>query len=349
MGRGMHTSLLEHGGNLRDAVKNFNRPLEQWLDLSTGINPHFYPAPILNANAWHRLPEYSDELIVAAQAYYGAPQLLAVAGTQAAIQTLPILRQTIAGRSRVVVSAPSYAEHAHQWRRGGHDVVECFYHALDAAVDEADVVILCNPNNPTGEVVTPERLLNWRERLAHRGGWLIVDEAFGDTLPMLSVGAQTQQPGLIVLRSVGKFFGLAGIRLGFVAAQTELLRPLAALVGPWSVSGPAQQIAIAALTDQTWQSDTRHHLQSHGQRLRDLLKDHGVNSSGTDLFQWCSHRDLFGKTEIFWAFMAERGVWSRWFAEAKYRPHGVRFGLPGTEAGWQLLENSLTEWVQHHG
>ena len=344
----MHHSLLEHGGNLRDAVKNFNRPLEQWLDLSTGINPHFYPVPMLEANAWHRLPEYSEDLIIAAQRYYDAPHMLAVAGTQAAIQILPVLRHAMRDRSRIVVSTPSYAEHAHQWRRAGHEVTECTYDLLNSTVDVADVVVLCNPNNPTGEIIAPEQLLDWADRLNKRGGWLVVDEAFGDTLPMLSVAKHTQQGGVIVLRSVGKFFGLAGIRLGFVAADSELLQHLAAMLGPWTVSGPAQQIATAALLDRMWQAAMRQHLQQDGLRLRSLLLHHGLNSSGTDLFQWSSHLDLNGHTEVLWYFMAERGIWLRWFAEAPYRPHGLRFGLPGSEAGWQLLDNALTEWAQQH-
>ncbi|MFZ6847163.1 threonine-phosphate decarboxylase CobD [Undibacterium sp. RuRC25W] len=340
--------MLEHGGNLRDAVNNFKRPLDQWLDLSTGINPRFYPAPSIADNAWHRLPEHSDELIAAAMTYYGAPEMLAVAGTQAAIQSLPHLRHALSGHSKVLVSAPSYAEHAHQWRRGGHQVTDCIYPLLEAAIDQADVVVLCNPNNPTGEMVEPETLLTWAARLAQRGGWLVVDEAFGDTVPALSVASHTKQPGLIVLRSVGKFFGLAGIRLGFVAAQSELLQRLGAMLGPWTVSGPAQQIAIAAFGDVAWQADTRHYLQQQGQRLRDLLSDASISSSGTDLFQWSSHRDLEGRTELLWHFMAERGIWLRWFAQAPFRPHGVRFGLPGTEVGWQRLNHALNEWTQQY-
>ena len=344
----MQHNLLEHGGNLRDAVHSFKRPLSEWLDLSTGINPRFYPAPIVPDHAWHRLPEHSDELLAAAKAFYGAPEMLAVAGTQAAIQSLPLLRLTAAGQSRVVVSAPSYAEHAHQWRRWEHQVTECLYSGLDAALDEADVVVLCNPNNPTGEVIAPETLLRWAKRLEARGGWLIVDEAFGDTNPNLSVAAHTHQPGLIVLRSVGKFFGLAGIRLGFVAAHPTLLQRLAAHLGPWTISGPAQQVAIAALRDHAWQTDTRHYLELQGQRLRGLLIDAGMSSSGTDLFQWASHRDLSGRTELLWHFMAERGIWLRWFAQAPFRPHGVRFGLPGDEIGWQRLSHALMEWTQQY-
>ncbi|MDE2430782.1 MAG: aminotransferase class I/II-fold pyridoxal phosphate-dependent enzyme, partial [Burkholderiales bacterium] len=267
--------MLEHGGNLRDAVKQFGRPLEDWVDVSTGINPHYYPAPVLAANAWHRLPEYSDDLQHAAQAYYRAPHMLAVAGTQAAIQALPylFLRQhggpdTAATNVRVAVSAPSYAEHAYQWRRAGTSVSEYLYADLENAIAQSDVVVLCNPNNPTGERIAPATLLRWAATLAPRGGWLIVDEAFGDTEPELSVAAESQRPGLIVLRSVGKFFGLAGIRLGFVAAAEDLLHALANQLGPWSISGPAQQIAIAALRDHAWQQATQARLATLGERLR---------------------------------------------------------------------------------
>ncbi|MFZ6658422.1 threonine-phosphate decarboxylase CobD [Undibacterium sp. TJN19] len=336
--------MLEHGGNLRDAVRHFGRPFEDWIDLSTGINPHFYPAPQLTDHAWHRLPEYSDALVAGAQNYYRAPQMLAVAGTQAAIQALPRLRGDLSGLSEVTVSAPSYAEHAHQWRKAGHLVSECSYDALEEATLSADVVVLCNPNNPTGASIAPDVLLRWAAQLANRGGWLVVDEAFGDTVPALGVAAHTQEPGLIVLRSVGKFFGLAGIRLGFVAAPTALLQRLADFLGPWAISGPAQQIAIAALHDQEWQQQTALRLQQEGQRLRLLLTANGMPSSGTDLFQWCSHASLGGQTDALWQFMAEQGIWLRRFAEAENRPHGLRFGLPGSDQAWVRLQQAFDDW-----
>ncbi|HTD02962.1 aminotransferase class I/II-fold pyridoxal phosphate-dependent enzyme, partial [Undibacterium sp.] len=165
--------MLEHGGNLNDAVRHYGRPLQDWVDLSTGINPRFYPVPQIANHAWHRLPEKSDDLLIAAQAYYEAPRMLAVAGTQAAIQALPRLRPP----SRVIVSAPSYAEHAYQWRQHGHQVTELPYAELNAAVAAADVVVICNPNNPTGAGMLPQTLMPWAEQMQRKGGWLVVDEA----------------------------------------------------------------------------------------------------------------------------------------------------------------------------
>lgn len=325
--------MLEHGGNLRDAARQFGRPLEDWLDLSTGINPQHYPAPQLASNSWHRLPETDPQLALAAAAFYGAPRMLAVAGTQAAIQALPRLRPP----SRVVVAAPSYAEHAHHWALHGHAMRQLPYAQLESALPDCDVLVVCNPNNPTGAMVPPERLLQWAAQLAARGGWLVVDEAFGDTNPQHSVAAHSGQPGLVVLRSVGKFFGLAGVRLGFVAAHAALLDQLADLLGPWAVSGPAQQIALQALTDCAWQNATRAQLLASGLRLRDLLASHGIGGSGSALFQWWPE----AQAEAFWRHMAQRGIWVRLFRHAA---RGIRLGLPPDEAGWRRLSQALDDW-----
>lgn len=323
--------MLEHGGNLRDAAQRFGA--HDWLDLSTGINPHHYPAPTVAADAWHRLPEPDPALAAAAAAYYGAPLMLPVAGTQAAIQALPRLRAP----SQVVVAAPSYAEHAHHWSGHGHTLRHVDYGELEYAVDDCDVLVVCNPNNPTGAMVPPQQLLRWADALAARGGWLVVDEAFGDTASSASICAHTGRPGLIVLRSVGKFFGLAGIRLGFVAAQPALLTQLADLLGPWTISGPAQQVALAALRDQPWQDAMRARLGVEGEGLRQLLAVHGIRASGSALFQWWPEPEA----ERFWQHMAERGIWVRLFRHAA---HGIRLGLPPNEAGWRRLDHALNEW-----
>lgn len=332
--------MLEHGGNLHAATLRFGQPAEDWLDLSTGINPHGYPAAPPGNDAWHRLPEADPELARAACAFYGAPLMLSVAGTQAAIQALPRLR----AQSRVIVAAPSYAEHAHQWAGHGHALRQMTYAELDDDrfdIATCDVLVVCNPNNPTGETIAPARLLAWADSLAARGGWLIVDEAFGDTGEgkdgNLSVAAHSDRPSLIVLRSVGKFFGLAGVRLGFVAAQPTLLQALADVLGPWSISGPAQQIGRAALQDRGWQSAMRLRLQRDGARLQALLAHHGIVANGCALFQWWAEEP----PQAFWQHMAERGIWVRLFEQDA---RGIRLGLPPNEAGWQRLTKALEDW-----
>jgi cobalamin biosynthetic protein CobC len=328
--------MLEHGGNLNDAIRHFGRPREAWLDLSTGINPHGWPVPMLTADAWHRLPESNTQLLAAARACYGASHLLPVAGTQAAIQALPRLR----AHSRVVTATPAYAEHAHRWRLAGHAVREVPYAQLSSMVDDCDVMVVCNPNNPTGETVAPDVLRQWAARLAARDGWLIVDEAFGDVTPELSVAAAASQAGLIVLRSVGKFYGLAGLRLGFVIADESLLQNLHEAIGPWTVSGPAQQIGAAALSDVAWQTAMRTRLLVEGDRLQKLLSLHAIASTGCALYQYWPEKHAAEFAEC----MAQHGIWIRRFMNNVHGVHGIRLGLPADENGWQRLQSALASW-----
>ena len=327
--------MPEHGGNLRAAQQRYGGT--DWIDLSTGINPHGYPELALAPDAWRRLPEPDPALVRAACDYYGAPPLLPVAGTQAAIQALPRLRAGLAGPARVSVSAPSYAEHAHHWDRHGHAMRQVAYDALDDAVADSDVVVVVNPNNPTGATVAPTQLLDWAERLAARGGWLVVDEAFGDTASCLSIAGHADRPGLIVLRSVGKFFGLAGLRLGFVGAEPSLLAALDELLGPWAVSGPAQDIATAALRDHAWQQTTQTRLARDGARMHALLAEQGIETYGTPLFHWWAEP----RAEAFHEHMARRAIWVRLFPGAA---RGIRIGLPGNESEWRRLEQAIREW-----
>jgi len=234
--------VLEHGGRLRAAAQRYGIPLEDWLDLSTGVAPYGWDLPAVPGSAWARLPEADDGLEQAARDYYGAVSLLPVAGSQAAIQALPRLRVN----SSVGILAPTYAEHAAAWRREGHRVIKLSEGSVHRALPQVDVLLVVNPNNPTGRLIEPARLLDWHDELAERGGWLVVDEAFIDCTPEHSLAAYSDMPGLIVLRSFGKFFGLAGLRLGFVLAAQALLDELAALLGPWAVSGPARSAAPPA-------------------------------------------------------------------------------------------------------
>ncbi len=323
--------LVEHGGKLRAAAQRYGIALAEWIDLSTGINPHGWPLPAIPASAWARLPEDEDELVAAASAFYGAPELLPVAGSQAAIQTLPQLRP----HSRVAILSPAYAEHQHAWRKAGHEVVAVAPERVAEAVHCADVVVLVNPNNPTGHTFDADQLLQWRVRLAARGGWLIVDEAFMDVTPEQSIAAHTAQAGLIVLRSLGKFFGLAGARVGFVLAQGALLRQMQALLGPWSVAGPARFVATAALRDLDWHARMRQLLPQQSARLAAMLSWHGIApSGGTALFQSV----VIDRAESLHEQLARQGLFTRLFADAPR----LRFGLPGDEPQWQRLDAALS-------
>jgi L-threonine-O-3-phosphate decarboxylase len=325
----MGQNMLEHGGKLAQAAQRYGIPAENWLDLSTGINPSGWPVPALPADAWRRLPEDSDGLIDAARAYYGAAHLLAVSGSQAAIQVLPTLRAT----GRIGMLQPTYSEHAHAWAKQ-HQVIKLNASNIEAALDQLDVLLLCNPNNPSGERFPPDTLLAWHQRLAARGGWLVVDEAFIDAEPQLSIARHTGQEGLVVLRSLGKFFGLAGARVGFVAAWPALISKMQEALGPWAINGPARAIARLALQDSAWQQHTRTRLQGDSARLATLLARHGLApTGGSALFQWIRTEHAAQVHEA----LARHGILTRLFGE----PASLRFGLPGIEDEWNRLEIAL--------
>ena len=340
--------MLEHGGRLRQAAQQYEIPLAQWLDLSTGLNPNGWPVPPVPDTAWARLPEEEDGLMRAAKDYYGVAKLLPVAGSQAAIQALPQLWCKQQSRAaRIGMLAVSYAEHAHCWHQQGHQVVVLDGENMEQDLPELDCLLLVNPNNPDGRVFGVQQLLAWRKALpAH--AWLIVDEAFMDA----GVFAQSRQQvssmaeyceleGVIVLRSLGKFFGLAGARVGFVLSNEPILQALREMLGPWSLSGPSRYIATRALSDRGWQQQARVLLLEQGRKLKSLLHELGFETDGASpLFQYLQLDDAHKLHQ----FLATRGIWTRHFPQWQ----GMRFGLPATEKQWLRLHHALLEYVVTH-
>ncbi|AVO60536.1 threonine-phosphate decarboxylase CobD [Pseudomonas chlororaphis] len=329
--------MLEHGGRLRKAADQYGIAEADWLDLSSGLAPWPWPIPEIGIRAWARLPETDDGLEQAARDYYGAAHVLPVPGSQAAIQLLPRLRRA----GKVGVLSPCYAEHAEAWRRSGYIVREVLEQEVDFFLDSLDVLVVVNPNNPTGLSLTPERLLDWHARLAQRGGWLVVDEAFMDNTPQLSLAAQADQVGLIVLRSFGKFFGLAGVRLGFVLAERKLLKLLAEQVGPWAVSGPTRVLGQVCLRDSEGHGRQRLRSEAASLRLAQLLERHDLKpQGGCALFQWL----ITDRAELLHEFMARRGILLRLFTHNS----SLRFGLPADEADWSRLEQAFVAYAKEH-
>ncbi|TNB97860.1 threonine-phosphate decarboxylase [Pseudomonas jessenii] len=327
--------MLEHGGRLRKAALDYGIAEADWLDLSSGLAPWPFAVPEIPLRAWARLPETDDGLEQAACDYYGASQVLPVAGSQMAIQLLPRLRRA----GKVGVLSPCYAEHAEAWRRSGYIVREVLEQEVEFFLDSLDVLVVVNPNNPTGLSLTPARLLDWHARLAQRGGWLVVDEAFMDNTPQLSLASHTHQVGLIVLRSFGKFFGLAGVRLGFVLAERKLLRLLAEQVGPWAVSGPTRVLGQACMQDT--EAHTRQRIRSDeaSERLALLLERYGFKpQGGCALFQWL----ITEHAPALHEFMARRGILLRIFTHNS----SLRFGLPANAAEEARLEQALQAFAK---
>ncbi|TWD49984.1 threonine-phosphate decarboxylase CobD [Pseudomonas sp. SJZ131] len=329
--------MLEHGGRLRKAALDYAIAEADWLDLSSGLAPWPFPIPQIPLRAWARLPETDDGLEQAACDYYGAAQVLPVAGSQMAIQLLPRLRRA----GKVGVLSPCYAEHSEAWRRSGYIVREVLEQEVDFFIDNLDVLVVVNPNNPTGLSLTPSRLLDWHSRLAQRGGWLVVDEAFMDNTPQLSVAPFANQVGLIVLRSFGKFFGLAGVRLGFVLAERKLLKLLAEQVGPWAVSGPTRVLGQACLQDTEGHARQRLRSEQASQRLAAMLERYDLKpQGGCALFQWL----ITERAEELHEFMARRGILLRLFTHNS----SLRFGLPADAAEEARLEQALRAFAKEN-
>jgi cobalamin biosynthesis protein CobC len=328
------TADLPHGGDLGAARRLFPGAPEPFIDLSTGINPHPYPVPRLSPELFARLPTPADvsALALAAADAYGTPSadhVVPLPGTQIA---LPMLARLVPP-GRAAVLAPGYAEHGRAAALAGHEV-RAIADLADCA--DATLVMLANPNNPDGRLFARSDLLALAADLRRRAGLLVVDEAFMDVAaPASSLAPDVGASNIIVLRSFGKFFGLAGLRLGFALAAPAWRRNIAAALGPWAVSGPAIAIGTQALADTAWITDTRIRLDASMRRLDTLLADLALPVvGGTSLFRLVQTP----AAHALFAHLGEAGIWVRAFAD---QPNWLRFGLPGSEAAWKRLKSAL--------
>lgn len=313
--------MRDHGGDLDRAQARYGTG--DWLDLSTGINPVPYPVPDLPSRAWTALPTRAEIAALEAcaqNAWRARLGCVALAGAQGAIQLVPQLAPP--GAARVV--GPTYNEHAGALRAQGWTVEEV---AAPEDLRGATLGVLVNPNNPDGRCWTAEEVLD----VARDVGLLIVDESFADPMPEVSILPMLAAHRVVVLRSFGKFYGLAGLRLGFAFAPEALTARLRALAGPWAVSGLAISVGQAALADRTWYADTCKRLASDVGRLDALAKAQGWRLvGGTPLFRTYDTTDAPAAQEK----LGRHRVWSRVFP---YSRGWIRLGLPGDAAGWQQL------------
>jgi cobalamin biosynthetic protein CobC len=323
-----------HGGSLTEARALFPGAPEPFLDLSTGINPHTYPAIALPASAFTRLPEPARlaGLEAVAASAYGAPSpahVAAAPGTQALLPLVAGLAKP--GMARIL--SPTYSGHEPAARLAGHAVETV---AGFEALAGADLAIVVNPNNPDGRIVARDRLLELAADMRRRGGLLVVDEAFMDVGPEgASLADCVHAGGLVVLRSFGKFFGLAGVRLGFALCAAQDAETLRHRLGAWAISGPALEYGITALADSAWQAEIRGRLAQEAARLDACLASHGVAViGGTGLFRYVGDE----RCDELFRVLGGAGIFVRRFRE---RPGFLRFGLPPDGTGWQRLEAAL--------
>lgn len=321
-----------HGGDLGEARRLFPNARAPWIDLSTGINPIAYPVPPLPAESVTRLPAPGDlaALEAAAAHAYGIAdvrEVVAAPGTQLLISLLPRLVEP----TRVAIVGPTYAEHAVAWRHGGHAVAE----VADIRDGEgAEVLVVVSPNNPDGRRWPADGLAALGAARARAGRYLVVDAAFADLETEPSI-APTVPDGTVVLRSFGKTYGLAGLRLGFALACPAFADVIRAALGPWPVAGPAIAIGRAALADDAWLAGARRGRAADAARLDALLAPHADGPPvGTVLFRTIRT----ARAPALFTTLGEAGLWVRRF---RHDPHLLRLGLPPDEAAWARLAAAL--------
>ncbi len=326
---------LLHGGDLGVARRLFPGAPEPFIDLSTGINPNPYPLPRLSSGLFARLPDpaAAEALAAAAARAYGAPSpahVVLAPGTQ----ILLALVAGLAPAGRAAVLGPTYPEYPRAVMSARHHVTMA--RSLDECADAA-LVVAANPNNPDGRVLARDALLALAKDLRRWGGLLVVDEAFMDVGPPgASLASDVACGNVVVLRSFGKFFGLAGLRLGFALAAPALAVKLRTQLGPWAVSGPALAVGVKALADAAWAERTRRRLAEVAGRLDAVLTGSGLDIvGGTTLFRLARtpaapalfHR--LGRAGMFVRAFPESATW-------------LRFGLPPNERAWRRLGGALS-------
>ena len=329
-----YNRAIYHGGDISSAAAKFGGEISNWIDLSTGINPHSYPVPNLAPRLWQQLPgtDVEDKLLDSARSYYQAPNIfgaVAAPGTQSLLQRLP----ECFAKSRVLILSPTYAEHKHCWQAGGHTVVD----VIDPTdkTTAVDILVIVNPNNPTGQYFSKSEIADLRRTFVKPDGLLVIDEAFMDLTPELSALQSTPPKNTLILKSFGKFFGLAGVRLGFAFGNAALTETLKQKLGPWAVSGVACEIGRHAYSNAAWIAPMRRQIQNEATRLSGLLAEHKIAVSGNaGLFLLTRN---MASDELF-NHLCQHHILTRPFAD---HPDFLRFGLPGNEADWERLEAAL--------
>ena len=323
-----------HGGDLSVARRLFPGAPEPFVDLSTGINPIPYRVPQLSPDAFTRLPERAALCRLAATAAraYGAPSASHVVPAPGTQILLPQVAALVPPRCAAILG-PTYAEHARAAALVGHRVKEV---TEIAALAGADLVIVVNPNSLDGRIVPRDALLALADEVRRRGGLLVVDEAFMDVGPATaSLAADLASGSIIVLRSFGKFFGLAGLRLGFALAAPEIAARLGESLGPWAVAGPAVAVGEMALADLSWAEMTRSRLAKMAAELDEVLTGSGLEMiGGTSLFRLVQTPSA---SELFHV-LGRAGIFVRRFVDQATR---LRFGLPASDAEWRRLRAAL--------
>jgi cobalamin biosynthetic protein CobC len=335
--------FAHHGGRLGAARAAYSEAPQPWIDLSTGINPRSYPAPRARGVTLNRLPDTGElsrlESVAADSFGVGEPNsVVATGGTEAALRLLPYVLGRELRLKAAIVAGPTYGSHADGWAKADVPSRVVPDAQLEESIGDQTALIVVNPNNPDGRLMSRDRLRQLHDAVASRGGVLVVDEAFAEVTPQAGVAdiaGTSEAEHLVVLRSFGKFYGLAGLRLGFVVGSPLIAARVRGLIGDWPVSVDALAAGLAAYADRQWADRMRLQLAAAARRLDGLLTRHGFEVvGGTSLYRLVRAGDALVRFER----LAAAGILTRPF---QHDASLLRFGLPGAPEAWRRLGEAL--------
>ena len=256
--------MLLHGGNIYYYSEKYGIPPERILDFSASINPLGAPKAALKAikDALPMLANYPDPSVgelkeaVSAETGVGFESILAGNGSTELIYLFPRYFRP----KTALVLAPTFSDYSRALALSGCAVRHFGLREADGFVPDmarlekaaagADLVVLCNPNNPTGTLLERDALSRLAGTLVGAGKQVVIDEAFIEYAPGESlIREAAKRRGLIVLRNFTKFYGMPGLRLGYLCAHPSLVKKLDEAKEPWSVNTLAVKAAVAALSD----------------------------------------------------------------------------------------------------
>lgn len=281
-----------HGGNVYAAARRLGRTVDQLIDFSASINP-LGPAPgavqaIRRARSLEHYPDpdcWALRQALASHWRCSSNQIVIGNGSTELIHLLPEALQL----RHLLVIGPTFSEYAHAMERFGGRVSMVLAERADGyapplaraieamRVNKAkpkgaapiDAVVLCNPNSPTGQACSVQEVKHLARIVQRRRIRLILDETFADYCEERSILPMTNKiENAIVLRSFTKFFGLPGLRIGYLVTKADIAQRIRARQLPWSVNALAQEAALAAL------SDGRHARRSRSFMVRERARFH---------------------------------------------------------------------------
>lgn len=323
---------MKHGGNKNEAARAYGIEPAEMIDLSTGISPNPYPLSLsqLDLSDLIELPQEDKaaslkNIMRKAWSVPDSAEIALASGSGALISLIPHIHK--GDMRQVYCPEPAYSEHPMAWQRAGFRMIPYEAGTIpEIYLNKTAAIIAVQPGNPMGHCASPDAWLELMEKAAAHKVMIIMDEAFIDLMPEQSLVPYLGRKGLIVIRSFGKFYGLAGVRLGAAIGHPDDITALEDLLGPWPVSAMAVQFAAEAMSDHGWADDQRDWCATQMASLKKELMARGITIiGGTDLYVLIEIEDA----KTLQDKLARAGFWTRIF---EHYPNWMRLGLARDDA-----------------